>query len=78
MTDPGEPLSGQQLHAMQTRMAEALQRVIDNVERRRLCLEMATKAVEGRPDLDTVQLARSMHQFLIEPALNVNVVIERA
>jgi len=77
VTDPGEPLSGQQLHAMHTRMAEALQRVIDNVERRRQCLDWAVRAVEGRPDLDVVALARGMYDFLTEPAREVQVTIKQ-
>jgi len=82
-----EPLSGQQLQAMQQRWNEALQRVVDHVALRKLCLEMAVKAActtADNPDVvpdvvyaDVVALARGMYAFLTEPAQEVRVVIEQ-
>ena len=74
MTD--EPLSAQQIHAIESKAHSKLQVALDQIGMRRQCLELAAKVAEYTGSPDVVALARAMQEFLLEPVAEVRVVIE--
>ncbi len=69
MSEQEQPLSGQQLAALQKQMAATIDRILRDVELRKLALDQACKmAGTGNP----VELAKLMHEFLTAPAVETN------
>lgn len=71
-----EPLSGQQIQQLGAKASAALQAAVDKIDARRFCLQLAASVCPNQPD-KLLPLARTMHDFLMQPATQVNVTIER-
>lgn len=78
MTTPTDNtgLTGQQMQAMQKRMAEVLQGIRDSVELRKECLNMAIRAMPANATgEELMNLAHNMFGFLTTETLDVHVSI---
>jgi hypothetical protein len=76
MTDNQEPLSGQQVQALQKHLAETVARILRDVELRKFVLQEAVAAAKAAypiGSVDIMPLAKQMHEFLTAAATDARI-----
>ena len=79
MSDQAQPtnLTAAQMTAIQNKMIVEFQRTVDDVEKRREAMDMATKMMiaYGTDPAGAIALARQIHAFMMEPAAEIKVTV---